>query len=100
MTSTANPTAWWKLKFSKTHYISRIRLFNRQDKLRDRIEGVRVHVDNTLVGIAANRESVEPNIFENIDMFGNEVMINGSSSNLQICEVEVYGAKNEGTVNK
>jgi hypothetical protein len=50
------------------------------------------------VGIAAHVEFQEPNTFENLEMFGREVLINGSRSNLQLSELEIFGADNKGTV--
>ena len=77
-------------------YITRIRLYNRQDDLANSIDRVRVHVDHVLVGIAAYQEYTEPTTFQDIDMFGREVLVNGSSSHLQLSEVEVYGADDKG----
>ena len=61
-----------------------------------RIEGVRVHIDHILVGIAAYLEFTDPITFRDIDMFGREILINGSASYLQLSEVEVHGADDKG----
>jgi len=91
-TSKQGKDAWWRLDFSKTYYVSEIRIWNRVDCCSERLNGVTVRLDggkkNILVTL--NIKKGNPIVIKVNDAL-NRITINGGTSYLSLAEVEVFG---------
>ena len=78
-------------------FIGKITIHHRTDCCMHRINGLTVYVDGKLVGTLTRQGS--SNTIDNINTFGKEVMVRGSSAvgdgYIQIAEVEVFGMQED-----
>jgi len=91
-TSKTGKSAWWRLDFSKTYHVSKIRIWNRVDCCSDRLNGVTVLDDQNK--ILARLDTKKGNPIEiKVDDDLKRITIYGGSSYLSLAEVEVFGVQ-------
>jgi len=64
------PNAWWKVVLPYPAFIGNIQIYNRVDYGPGRINGVRVYVDEELVGTVVYTAGQNQYSFSDIDRFG------------------------------
>jgi len=89
-TKSKGKAAYWRLDFSKSYYVSTIRIWNRIDCCSDRLNGVIVtNQDRKILG-TLNTARGNPNVL-NVNGFIKQIVIIGGTSYVSLAEVEVFG---------
>jgi len=92
-TNSVGKDAWWRLEFSNynTHYVSKMKIWNRVDCCSERLNGVTVRVDDQ-ENILAELDTRKGNPIEiKVGEYVNFITIYGGNSALSLAEVEVFG---------
>ncbi|XP_033123934.1 fucolectin-6-like [Anneissia japonica] len=94
---------WWKVDLGKHFKIKYVRLYNRQDCCKERLNGATIRVGNSTTGLLSNPQcGVVVNIADinnsNVisrqctpETIGRYVSVSLSHDYLSLCEVEVWG---------
>ena len=96
-TASVGSQAWWKLTFSESYYIDSIKIYNREDCCEDRMDGVTISIDDTVLPQTGTNDRI--NLWENIDLTGKVVKISGGNTDdsyVSLAEVQVFGREYTG----
>ncbi|KAL5269859.1 hypothetical protein ACHWQZ_G003360 [Mnemiopsis leidyi] len=92
-TATRGTDAWWKVSLPHPYFVRRIVIYGRTDCCIERMDGVTVKLDDTLIGTIQYTNGKTVYELSNVDTSGSEVKIVGGSSYVHLAEVQVLSAE-------
>jgi len=89
---------WWQVDWGHSAYIDIVVIYNRMDCCQERINGVEVFVGDQLCGEVVYFAGQSVYVVECGGKVGDSVRVEQDNNYLTLCEVQVYGEKEEAIV--